>query len=153
MKGSQFFINSGTISDARRLEMEIFGNCSDEQDYITRKVKIMVVSYIDHIVSFLVTYVRDGRIYIWLCGTKDIVVDGMPIRRQGFLARMLKLVLPTYKEEGVWVKTYPDYFKDMYSWITKRGFVCECDEPTNKHPERGPFVRFGTTKKDLLSKL
>ena len=153
MEEPKVIIREGTIAEALEMELATFGSQSDKQGYLDKKAKIMVVSYNGQVVSFLATYLRDGRIYIWLCGTKDIIVDSVPMRRQGILAQMLKLVLPTYEEEGVFVKTYPQFFKNMYSWITKRGFIYEGDEPDNRHPERGSFARFGTTKKDLLNKL
>lgn len=143
----EIIVRSGTIAEAKKFEPRIFGSSSDPAKYEQATCRVVVGSIGPEIVSFLVTYVRDGRIYIWLCGSLP------KVRQRGLLAEMLRLVLPTYQEENVFVKTYPKFYQDMFRWLDKRKFVSEGEIVPNSHPERGPFVQYGTTKKDLLARL
>jgi hypothetical protein len=143
----QINIRFGTIAEARACELAVLGRASDEKEYVDRGARVVVGCSNNQVVSFLVTYIRDGRIYIWLCGSDP------NIRGRGYLSQMLRKVLPTYEEEDVFVKTYPKFYSTMYNWISKRGFKFEGEEERNHHTERGPFVRYGTSKKDLMAKL
>lgn len=145
-------IRLGDLATAMQMESWIFGNCHSAEEYVKRNPDIVLGYCNGELVSFLATYIRDGRIYIWLCGTVCKSIGGVSMRRRGFLSKMLKFILPTYSKEYVFVKTYPQYFREMYSWIQKMGFAYECDEVT-AHSDRGPFCQFGIAKKDLLAKL
>lgn len=154
------------ISDAIKLEKQIFGNETSRDEYYANMKRGLQIEICygkdDNPIAFIAVYNRtyyidttDGRKtkisrHLWLCGVlpefRNVgLMKGL--FRQCFSRDPNFSTLICKDERGyesptiISVHTYPDYYQDMLKFIKKYGFNEEC-ELEGKYKNRGRFVRY-----------
>ena len=165
------------IKDARTLEMMIFGRARSEDEYYDNMKRglRLEIRYLQKATlvnpdcfpyAFIACFNRLGEdkkttLHIWLCGVLP------EYRGQGIMKDMFNsclseipkyntvsnpLCIPDdrgYEFSGiVSVHTYPDFYKEMFAFIKKYGFVEE-KELVGKYKDKGRFVRYTTTLEEI----
>lgn len=132
------------IEKARLFEEKIFGSKSPIEKYEGTKILFRYDEECSPI-SFMVSYIRDEKIYIWLCGTLKNA------QNKGLFRSLLKQTIEEYPNEVVSVRTYPEYYTNMYNCVKKLGFV-ETEEIRND-PIKGRFVQLEVFNQFLIENL
>lgn len=155
------------ISDAIKLEKQIFGNETSKDDYyanMKRGLQLEIRYGKDNNpIAFIAVYNRtyytktsEGFMktkiskHLWLCGVLPEYRNVGLMRGlfQQCFSEDINLEAVKCKHEREYdpptiisVHTYPDYYKDMVKFIKKYGFEEECDLE-GKYKNRGRFVRY-----------